>query len=138
MVFRSQLSAVNRSALSILVVADDPDLRETLARHLRSRGCRVATAADCLEGLKAILLSRFDAVVSSVVMLSDGGLWLWREATTLRPELLGRFILCGANPLPDSFSGPVRSERFLSQPRDLSILWAELRAVTEQGQVEPS
>ncbi len=138
MVFRSQLSAVNRSALSILVVADDPDLRETLARHLRSRGCRVATAADCLEGLKAILLSRFDAVVSSVVMLSDGGLWLWREATTLRPELLGRFILCGASPLPDSFGGPVRSERFLSQPLDLSILWAEIRGVTELGQVEPS
>src|SRR2546425_1784488 len=122
MVFRSQLSAVNRSALSILVVADDPDLRETLARHLRSRGCRVATAADCLEGLKAILLSRFDAVVSSVVMLSDGGLWLWRGATTPRPELLGRVILCGASPLPDSLRRPGPPARFLSPPLNLSIL----------------
>ena len=133
-----QLSAVNRSTLSILVVVDDPGLRETLAGHLRSRGCRVAAATDCLEGLKAILLSRFDAVVSSVVMLSDGGSWLWREATALRPELVGRFIFCGATRLPDSFGGPVYSERFLSQPLDLSILWAEIRAVTEQGQVEPS
>src|SRR2546422_10239960 len=106
MVFRSQLSAVNRSALSILVVADDPDLRETLARHLRSRGCRVATAADCLEGLKAILLSRFDAVVSSVVMLSDGGLWLWREATTLRPAALRPVLPFRAGPPADSFRGP--------------------------------
>ena len=133
-----QLSAVNRSTLSILVVVDDPGLRETLAGHLRSRGCRVAAATDCLEGLKAILLSRFDAVVSSVVMLSDGGSWLWREATALRPELVGRFIFCGATRLPDSFGGPVSSERFLSQPLDLSILWAEICAVTEQGQVEPS
>lgn len=133
-----QLSAVSRSTLSILVVVDDPGLRETLAGHLRSRGCRVAAATDCLEGLKAILLSRFDAVVSSVVMLSDGGSWLWREATALRPELVGRFIFCGATRLPDSFGGPVYSERFLSQPLDLSILWAEICAVTEQGQVEPS
>ena len=133
-----QLSAVNRSTLSILVVVDDPGLRETLAGHLRSRGCRVAAATDCLEGLKAILLSRFDAVVSSVVMLSDGGSWLWREATAWRPELVGRFIFCGATRLPDSFGGPVYSERFLSQPLDLSILWAEICAVTEQGQVEPS
>src|SRR3989442_12581942 len=110
MVFRSQLSAVNRSALSILVVADDPDLRETLARHLRSRGCRVATAADCLEGLKAILLSRFDAVVSSVVMLSDGGLWLWRGGRTLRPGALCPALPPGGGPLPDSLLGPQRPE----------------------------
>src|SRR3989442_11322485 len=105
MVFRSQLSAVNRSALSILVVADDPDLRETLARHLRSRGCRVATAADCLEGLKAILLSRFDAVVSSVVMLSDGGLWLWRGGKNPPPGLPRPVHLLRADPPP----GPVRA-----------------------------
>jgi DNA-binding NtrC family response regulator len=37
-----------------LVVDDDPEVRELLAEHLRSRGVRVATAADGAAALAAI------------------------------------------------------------------------------------
>src|SRR5207247_2338890 len=40
---------------------------------------------------------------------------------------------------PSSVTARISAHRILkSQPLDLSILWAEIRAVTELGQVEPS
>lgn len=129
---------MNAHTLSILVVTDDRGLRETVCDALSSHGCLVTAAATGVEGLRGVALGRFDAVVTHVSMLSRGGLWLWRGATALRPELFGRFVFCGANGLPDSFDGPFRSERFLSDPLDLSILWAEIHAVTHGDGVESS
>jgi len=129
---------LNAHTLSILVVTDDRGLRETVCDALQTRGCLVTAAATGVEGLRGVALGRFDAVVTHVSMLSRGGLWLWRGAAALRPELVGRFIFCGANGVPDSFDGPFRSERFLSEPLDLSILWAEIRAVTHGDAVESS
>ncbi len=124
--------------LSILVVEDDRELRERLCGELRSRGCRVTAARHGVEGLEAIVLDRFDAVVSDVPMLPRGGLWFWREATTLRPELRGRFIFCSANPMPDTGDGPVRTERFVSTPLDSDVLWTEVVAVTAASEAELS
>jgi CheY-like chemotaxis protein len=121
-------------ALGILVIEDDRGVRELLCRDLEARGCRVTATNNGAEGLQAIVLGRFDAVVSDVVMLPRGGLWLWREATTLRPELRGRFIFCSADGVPNSFEGPTATERFLSKPLDLDTLWAEILAVTTQPQ----
>jgi hypothetical protein len=36
--------------------------------------------------------------------------------------------------VPDSFGGPIRTERFLAKPLDLDTLWAEILAVTTQPQ----
>jgi DNA-binding NtrC family response regulator len=121
-------------ALGILVIEDDRGVRELLCRDLEARGCRVTATNDGAEGLQAIVLGRFDAVVSDVVMLPRGGLWLWRKATTLRPELRGRFIFCSADGALDSSDGPTRTERFLAKPLDVDTLWAEILAVTTQQQ----
>jgi CheY-like chemotaxis protein len=114
----------------VLIIEDDRGVRERLRGDLEARGCRVAATNNGVEGLQAIVLGRFDVVVSDVGMLPRGGLWLWREATTLRPELRGRFIFCSADGVPASFDGPTRTERLLAQPLDLDALWAEILAVT--------
>lgn len=129
---------MHASVLSILVVEDNRELRETLRRDLLSRGCQVTAASNGVEGLEAIVLEGFDAVVTDMLMLPRGGLWLWQEATTLRPRLRGRFIFCSGDPLPDTFEGPIRTERFVSRPLDLDTLWAELLAVTRRREREAS
>jgi CheY-like chemotaxis protein len=123
---------MTRPALGILIIEDHRAVRELLRRDLEARGCQVTATNNGVEGLQAIVLGRFDAVVSDVVMLPRGGLWLWREATTLRPELRGRFIFWSANRARDSSDGPTRTERFLSKPIDLDTLWAEILAVNRQ------
>jgi DNA-binding NtrC family response regulator len=121
---------MTRPALGILIIEDDRGVRELLRRELEARGCHVTATNNGVEGLQAIVLGSFDAVVRDVVMLPRGGLWLWREATTLRPELRGRFIFWSTKGAPDSGDGSTRTERFLAKPLDLDTLWAEILALT--------
>ena len=52
----------------ILVVDDDPDLVETVAMMLESKGCEVGRAYDGVEGEESIKKRRPDLVVLDVMM----------------------------------------------------------------------
>jgi CheY-like chemotaxis protein len=106
------------ATLSVLVVDDSDLIRESLVRYLTHRGCEVAVATNGAEGLDALRHGRFDIVITDVQMPRRGGLWLWREALALRPELRGRFVLCSSEPLPQGGNGvsPASHERFLLKP----------------------
>ena len=117
--------------LRILVVDDDADLRTVLRDALVARGCEVATAEDGVEGLEAIDLQPFDVVVSDVRMVRCDGLWLWKEAVAVRPELVGRFVFISGYPFAEP-DGGVERERFLSKPFTMSQLWAAVAAAVEE------
>ncbi len=51
---------------SILVIEDDPSLRDTLRIHLSSAGYSVRVAADATEAIRAILTGVPDLVLSDV------------------------------------------------------------------------
>jgi CheY-like chemotaxis protein len=118
------------AVLGIRVIEENRVVRDLLHREFEARGCHVTATNHGVEGLQAIVLGRFDAVVRDVVMLPRGGLWLWREATTLRPEPRGRFIFWSTNGAPDSAAASTRTERCLAKPLDLDTLWAEILALT--------
>src|ERR1044072_1675902 len=75
---------------SALIVDDNFALREAIARSLAQDGWDVTTAPDGLDGLEAVRSHRFDVVITDVYMPGRGGLWLWKEALALRPELRGK------------------------------------------------
>jgi len=113
---------------SVLMVDDNAAIREALARSLTRRGCRVTTAASGVEGLEALKQRSFDIVVTDLNMPERGGLWLWRQALMLRPELRGRFVLLASEPLPEPLSLEffIQSERFLLKPLSLDSLWRQV------------
>src|SRR5437879_9942057 len=76
--------------LTVLVVDDDRELRESLSAFLRHRGCSVTAAAGGVAGLQAVILDAFDVVVTDTPLQGSEG--FWREATTLRPGLSGACI----------------------------------------------
>src|SRR2546425_4488937 len=100
--------------LTVLVVDDDRDLRESLCAFLRQRGCSVTAAAGGVEGLQAGILDTFDVGVTDTQLHGSEG--VWRQATTPRPGLRGRFIFFTAQQLSLRVDGPTDSERFLLQP----------------------
>jgi CheY-like chemotaxis protein len=115
--------------LRVLVVDDEADVRMVLRGFFEGRGCDVVTAEDGVEGLEAIDVQPFDAVVTDVQMPRRDGMWLWREAVGVRPELTGRFVFVSGYPssTPD---GGVERERFLPKPFTMSQLWAAVVSVT--------
>jgi CheY-like chemotaxis protein len=125
---------------SVLLVDDSVALREALARSLTRRGCRVTTAGGGVPALELLRSEPFDVVVTDLNMPERGGLWLWRQALVLRPELRGRFVLVASEPLPEQYvmSLFIETERFLLKPLSLESLWREIQDVMDGVRPAPS
>jgi len=119
---------------SVLMVDDNAAIREALARSLTRRGCRVTTAASGVEGLQALTQRSFDVVITDLNMPERGGLWLWRQALIVRPELRGRFVLIASEPLPEprSLALFMETERFVLKPLSLDTLWRQVEEAMER------
>jgi len=63
----------------ILVVDDDPDLVETVALMLESKGCEVGRAYDGIEGEESIKGRRPDLIVLDIMMPRKDGYVLCAE-----------------------------------------------------------
>jgi len=71
---------------SILVVDDDPGVRESVAEILRQEQCRVVPAADGLQALDALQRQTFDLVLSDVVMPGMDGYELYLRTRERWPD----------------------------------------------------
>jgi DNA-binding response OmpR family regulator len=63
----------------ILVVDDDPDLVETVAMMLESKGCEVGRAYDGIEGEESIKKRRPDLIILDIMMPRKDGYVLCAE-----------------------------------------------------------
>lgn len=73
----------------VLVVDDEPMIREFAARVLREEGFGVYEATDGVEALKLIRagIADLDVVLSDIVMPRMNGVQLLQSLATLRPDL---------------------------------------------------
>ncbi len=78
--------------LHILVVDDEPNARDLMARFLTGDGHAVDTAADGTDAESRLRETSYDCVVADVHMPGMSGPELYRLAQQTVPELAGRFI----------------------------------------------
>lgn len=71
----------------LLIVDDDPAVREVLATLLVEEGHRCATAEDAGQALAMIEGEAFDLVLSDLKMPGRDGLWLLEEIRRILPSL---------------------------------------------------
>jgi DNA-binding NtrC family response regulator len=72
---------------NILLVEDDLAMLETLSLAMRSKGHNVATAHNGEEGLANIADSRFDLVVTDILMPQVDGLGMIDEVKRVAPQI---------------------------------------------------
>lgn len=84
--------AVKPGGRRILVVDDEPDVAETMAKILETVGHEVEIAHGGLAGLEALRRRDFDLIVSDLRMPDLDGRALWQRAEGLRPGLSRRFL----------------------------------------------
>ena len=118
-----------------MLVDDNAAMREALARSLGRRGCRVTTATTGVEALATLRQRSFDAVLTDLNMPERGGLWLWRQAVILRPELRGRFVMIASEPLPEprSLALFMETEQLLVKPLSLDALWRLVQDILQRA-----
>jgi CheY-like chemotaxis protein len=78
------------AGLSVLVVEDDADSRESLVRVLEQYGARVRGAATAREAVQALEVAVPDVLVSDIGMAGEDGYDLIRKVRTLPAERGGR------------------------------------------------
>ena len=113
----------------LLVVDDEPALRESLARALMAEGYTVDTAADGVEALSSIAAAEPDAVVLDVLMPGLDGLAVCR---TLRHEGRGLpiLMLTARDAVDDRVAGlDAGADDYVVKPFALDELLARVRAL---------
>jgi putative nucleotidyltransferase with HDIG domain len=74
------------NAVHILIVDDDPAIREVLLESLKESGYRCTTAHDGADALDRFRLEPFNLLVSDIDMPQMDGVRLLREVKAIRPE----------------------------------------------------
>ena len=119
----------------IVVVDDEPDIRETLEEYLQLQGFRV-TCADGGEALRRIVEAEpCDLVILDISMPGEDGLSLARflRATTT----VGIIMLTAAGEVVDRIVGlEIGADDYLAKPVDLRELRARIKAVLRRATAE--
>ncbi len=116
----------------ILVVDDDREIRDLLARFLRKHGFRVDTAADGKAMFRVLSAGRFDLVVLDLMLPGEDGLTLCRK---VRAESdLPIVMLTAIGEDTDRIVGlEMGADDYLAKPFNPRELLARIRAVLRRA-----
>jgi len=121
-----------RSAPHVLVVDDDREIRDLLARFLRGHGYRIETAADGREMFAALGTGRFDLVVLDLMLPGEDGLSLCRRVRA--DSDLPIIMLTAVGEDTDRIVGlEVGADDYLPKPFNPRELLARIRAVLRRA-----
>ncbi|WP_416424975.1 response regulator [Pseudomonas sp. App30] len=120
----------------LLVVDDDPEIRQLLGDYLRDAGYQVTTAADGREMRRRLELNVIDLIVLDVMLPGEDGLSLCRElrVTSNTPVIM----LTARGTLVDRIVGlEIGADDYLPKPFDPRELLVRIKVVLRRVQSFP-
>ncbi|HUU80540.1 MAG TPA: response regulator [Acidobacteriota bacterium] len=114
----------------ILVVDDDPDLVETVAMMLESKGCEVGRAYDGIEGEESIKERRPDLIILDIMMPRKDGYVLcaelkakdeFRDIPIVLLTAVGEAVPTTTYTHADGMS--TEADEYIAKPIDTEGLW---------------
>jgi len=125
----------NSAAMKVLVVEDDPRMRDLLQQGLEEEGHAVMTAVDGEEGLEMARAYAFDLIVLDLMLPKLDGLAIsrrLRQSQNQTPILM----LTARDQTPDIVLGlDSGADDYLTKPFSFEIFLARVRAVGRRGPI---
>lgn len=122
----------------LLVIEDSPTQAEELQFILESAGFEVEAASDGRKGLDQFMASRFDAVISDILMPRMSGYEFCRAAKAM-PETRGipvMLLTTLSDPLMDIIQGlECGADHFISKPYEAAALVARVESMLRSKRV---
>jgi len=120
----------------VVIIEDDQDIAELLARHFESEEFSVATATDGHAGLHAVHLKRPDLIILDLMLPTMNG---WEVLRSLSANLATRdipvIIVSGIGRLEDRIALlEMGVDDFIVKPFNVREVAARARAVLSRGQ----
>jgi DNA-binding NtrC family response regulator len=125
-------------SLEVLVVDDEPALREVLSQRLADLGCGVSTAGDVAEAEAVLASTHPDLVLTDVVLPGLSGLDLLRRLKRHDAELPVILITAHANVDAAVEAMKAGATDFLVKPIDPAALRAQIEAVRAERRTRES
>lgn len=112
----------------VLIVEDDPPLREALEIRLRGMGCSVHSAADGIKARWSLLTLDFDVAVLDLGLPHRSGLDVISEVESRLKEPLPIIVLTGADAADRELARTLGAARVLQKP---APLWTVTGAIQD-------
>lgn len=118
---------------TILVVEDEPQLRDLAAELLRSQGYTVVTAVDASAALEMLERVKADVLLTDVIMPGMDGAQLVQLVQQRYPEMKIQLMSGFSDESQLQHLNPAISQHCLYKPYRASTLFAAIRRVLEEG-----
>ena len=119
----------------ILIVEDEPKLREVLCDFFRSKGEDPFEAQDGMEALALIEEQEFDAVLLDIMMPKLDGLSVCRAVRKNNDVPI--VFLTALSDEEDKLMGyELGADDYVTKPFTMSVLYAKLMALIKRNQIE--
>lgn len=124
-------------ARRILIIEDDPDIREALAMGLELEGFTVAAVASGSEGLRYLEAQPVDCLILDVLLPGANGYSVLKELRQSRHAALPVLMLSALDEVADRVRGLKHgADDYLVKPYDLSELVARIEALLRRQRLE--
>lgn len=115
--------------MKLLIIEDEIDFANALARGLRKQGYAVDLAADGEQGLELAEVNKYDLLILDLNLPGVDGLEICRRLRAAQPQLL-LLILTARSRLEDKVSGlDLGADDYLVKPFHFEELVARIRAL---------
>ena len=125
-------SASGTHAASLLLVDDDPEIREEMKSYLSANGMVVTEAADAESALKTFADGKFDLIILDLLLGTDNGFDVLREVRQTHSTPC--IMVTGQGEATDKVVGlELGADDYVVKPVNLRELLARIRALLRRS-----